>query len=86
MAPGARSKFGAPMFEPELFRKQMYCTEESTCDSGTFWCPPVIWRPHSDSAPGKLYPSLGPLRYAPDNNKSLTGRGSNGVIGTRNEV
>ena len=32
MAPGARSKFGAPMFEPEVFRKQMYCTEESTCD------------------------------------------------------
>jgi len=27
MAPGARSKFGAPMFEPEVFRKQMYCTE-----------------------------------------------------------
>jgi len=27
MAPGARSKFGAPMFQPEVFRKQMYCTE-----------------------------------------------------------
>jgi len=27
MAPGARSKFGAPMFEPELFRKQIYCIE-----------------------------------------------------------
>jgi len=27
MAPGARSKFGAPIFEPEVFRKQMYCTE-----------------------------------------------------------
>jgi len=24
---GARSKFGAPMFEPEVFRKQMYCIE-----------------------------------------------------------
>ena len=37
MAPGTRSKFGAPMFEPELFRKQMYCFEESTCDFvGTF--------------------------------------------------
>ena len=53
MAPGARSKFGAPMFEPEDFRKQMYCTEESTCDIvGTFRRPPqsfsapvVIWRP-----------------------------------------
>ena len=27
MAPGTRSKFGAPMFEPEVFRKQMHCTE-----------------------------------------------------------
>ena len=31
MAPGTISKFGAPMFEP-VFPKQMYCTEESTCD------------------------------------------------------
>ena len=27
MAPGERSKFGAPMFELEVFRRQMYCTE-----------------------------------------------------------
>jgi len=27
MMPGARSKFVAPMFEPEDFRKQMYCSE-----------------------------------------------------------
>jgi len=41
MAPGARSKFGAPMFEPEVFRKQMYCIEESTCDIVvTFLRPP----------------------------------------------
>jgi len=32
MAPVARSKFGTPMFEPEVFRNQMYCIEESTCD------------------------------------------------------
>jgi len=32
MAPGARSKFAARMFQPEVFRKQMYFTEESTCD------------------------------------------------------
>jgi len=32
MAPGARHKFGAPMFEPEVFRKQMYCIEGSACD------------------------------------------------------
>jgi len=29
------------MFEPEIFRKQMYCIEESICDIvGTFWYPP----------------------------------------------
>jgi len=32
MAPGATTKFGAPIFEPEVFRKQMFCNEESTCD------------------------------------------------------
>ena len=36
MAPGARSKFAAPMVQPEVFRKQKYC-EESICDIiGTF--------------------------------------------------
>jgi len=27
MAPGARSKFGVLMFEPEVFRKQMHCIQ-----------------------------------------------------------
>jgi len=37
MAPGAKTKFGALMFEPEIFRKQIHCIEESTCDIfGTF--------------------------------------------------
>ena len=46
MAPGAWSKFGAPVLELELFRKQIYCIEESTCDIfGTFR------RPRSDLAP-----------------------------------
>ena len=31
MAPGARSKFDAPIFVPEVFRKQTYCIEESPC-------------------------------------------------------
>ena len=45
MARGTRSKFGAPIFEPEVFRKQMYWIEESTYDIvGTFR------RPHSHSA------------------------------------
>jgi len=36
-APGAKSKFGAPLFAIEVFRKQMFCTEESACDIvGTF--------------------------------------------------
>jgi len=48
MAPGARSKFGAPIFEPEVFWKQMYCIKESTCNIvGTFR------RPLSLSAPSQ---------------------------------
>jgi len=46
MALGAKSKFGAPMFEAEVVRKQMCCIAESTCDNfGTFR------RPCSDLAP-----------------------------------
>jgi len=45
MAHGARHKFGAPIFEPEIFRKQMYCIEEDTCDIVG-----IFWRPHSISA------------------------------------
>jgi len=70
MAPGARYKFGAPIFEPEVFRKQMYCVEECTYDilgifrrprnhsapSQYFSAPRVIWRP------GNCDPL--PLRYA----------------------
>jgi len=34
---GARGKFGTPLFGLEIFRKQMYCIEESICDiAGTF--------------------------------------------------
>jgi len=32
MAPGARNKFGAPLFEPKVFREQIYRIKESTCD------------------------------------------------------
>ena len=49
MAPGARSRIGPPMLEIEIFRKQIYCVEESTCDFvGT------LRRPHCSSAPGEL--------------------------------
>jgi len=41
MAPVVRSKFGAPMFVPEVFRKQMHCVEESACNIvRTFRRPP----------------------------------------------
>jgi len=40
MALGARNKFGAPMFEPEVFRSKC-AVGESTCDIvGTFRRPP----------------------------------------------
>jgi len=53
MAPRARNKFGDPMFEPKMFRKQMCCTEGSTCDIVvTFRLLP------SDSASGTLCPVL----------------------------
>jgi len=44
MAPGARSKFGTPMFEPEVFRKQMYCTKLVTL-LGLFGAFIAVWRP-----------------------------------------
>jgi len=53
---GARSKFGARMFKPEVFRKQMCCIEESTCDIvGIFRRPRSDLAPHSDSEPGKFW-------------------------------
>ena len=45
MAPGARNKFGIPMFEPKVFREQMYNIEESTYNIvGTFRRPPPVIR------------------------------------------
>jgi len=53
MAPGARSKFGTPVFEPKVFRKQTYCIEGSSSGIvGTFR------RPRSASAPGESCPPL----------------------------
>jgi len=46
------------MFEPEVFRKHMYCIEVLLDTVRTFR------RPHKDLAPGELCPV--PLRYAPD--------------------
>jgi len=37
MAPGARNKFSALMFETKVYWEEMYCTEENTCNIvGTF--------------------------------------------------
>ena len=59
MVPGARSKFGALIFEPDVFRKQMHFLEESTCDNvGAFL------RLRSDSAPPaseELCPTCAPV-------------------------
>jgi len=49
MAPRARSKFGALILEPEVFRKPMRCIEENTCDIVG-----IFQRPCSDMVPGKL--------------------------------
>ena len=74
---GARGKkqVWRPMFEPEVFWKQIYCIEESICDIvGTFR------RPRSDSTLGELCPpfpsSLRPWVFASDGKR-------NGEIGTR---
>ena len=45
MAPGARSNFRALMFEPEVFRKQMCCTEVLVTLLGLFVAFIVIRRP-----------------------------------------
>jgi len=48
MAPVARSKFGAPIFEPEVFRKQMYYyTEVLVILLGLYGALIVIRRPRN---------------------------------------
>jgi len=47
------------MFEPEVFRKQIYCIKENTCDIfGTFRCSPQSIGPR-----GIVPPSLRPCRW-----------------------
>jgi len=69
MAPGARSKFGVPMFEPEVFRKQMYCTEVPVILLGLFGArgivplapvvPPVIIARSDSTKPWYTAPTRG---------------------------
>jgi len=58
MAPGEKNKFGNPIFEPVVFRKQMYCIEEITCDIVRICLrpSPVIRRFHGYSAFKELCP------------------------------
>jgi len=72
MAPGAWRKFGAIIFETEVFRKQMHCIIEVLVTLlGLFGAPAAIrsppqWfgAPIADSAPAELRPFASP-RYAP---------------------
>jgi len=58
----------APMFEPEAFRKHMYCIEESAYDIVvTFWSPAVIWH-QGNCAP--LPPLVTPLVMCNKNRKN----------------
>jgi len=67
MAPGAGSKFGATMLETEVFRKQIHCIEESTCDivgtfrpsARSFGAPIVTWRPGNCASTHLLVMPLG---------------------------
>jgi len=59
MAPGARNKFGAFIFEPELFRKEIYCIEESTRDLLGLFGAPVVISPPGNRSP--LPPFVLPL-------------------------
>ena len=63
MAPGTIRELGGPMFELELFKKQMYCVEGSTCGIVGIFCPlpVVIRRLHSDSVPGEFCPPCPPF-------------------------
>jgi len=71
MAPGAGSKFGARMFEPEVFRKQMCCIEESTCDiAGNFRRPPQSFGVRRIAPP--LPPLVTPLLISQNKTNEIT--------------
>jgi len=91
MAPGARSKFGASMFEPEVFRNQMYCIEESTCDIvGTFrrsqqsFGAPEVIRRRGNCAPfasPRYDPGQWSSNHRPRNYKMYTGGDTTRFLG-----
>jgi len=62
MEPGARSKFGVPMFEPEIFRNHMYCMEEILVTLlGLFGAFAVIRRPPQRLSARGIVPPLPPV-------------------------
>jgi len=68
MAPRARSRFGAPMFETEFFRKQMYVLKKVRVTLlGLFGPPQWFGAPKIYSTPEELHPSrytLGKMCFA----------------------
>jgi len=64
-ARGQKQVWCPPLFEPEVFQKQMYCIEQSTCDIvGTFLVPTAQWfgAPILIHARGIVTPFLPSLR------------------------
>ena len=64
MAPGARSKFGAPMFESEFFWEQIYCIEESVCGIVGTFRRPIVARLPGNCAPRGYSPDRGIIEPA----------------------
>ena len=62
MSPGAISKFGAPMFECEVFRQKIYCIEEGTLSRGILFILPHFARPTLSPSSPPLSPPLSPHR------------------------
>jgi len=58
----ARCKFGAPMFEPEIVQKQMYCTEVLVTLLGHFGAPQSFGALIVIRRPGNCAPSPSSLR------------------------
>ena len=61
MAPGERSKFGIPMFETEVFRKQIYCIEERICDIAETFVAPAVIRPWEWFGAWGIAPPFAPI-------------------------
>ena len=89
MAPGARSKFGALMFEPEIFRKQIYHIEECACGifrtfrrhRQSFGSPTVIRCAHSVRRPENYDRLATPLGTPQVRGQSILEKGQTKTLG-----